>query len=463
MKIPDVKRKRFVMQTVRRSLLIGLLAAAASTQAIAGQGPGPGGEGPPQFLLRATSADEATALAARHNLAIVGEVRSGGTVMVLAAPPVDRPDLSQELDDDAEITAFEQNHSVRVPEAIHARLAQSTGAILEALPDRTIVPYYGRSVWRGYAYQTAATLINAVRVHTTLSATGGGTVAIIDTGIDVNHPALTGAIVPGFDFIRNRVGITSDLDSVSQSTAVILEAEGVGALQAARVNQSTAVILEQSTAVILEGEGLPAAFGHGTMVAGLVRLVAPTAQIMPLTAFTADGGGDVFDVVRAIYYAVDHGANVINMSFSLQNWSAELVRAVNYANEHDVICVASAGNGGEETLVFPSAFRHVIGVGSTNNLDRRSTFSNYGNGLVRLSAPGEGLITSFPGGRYAAVSGTSFSAALVSGAAALLEQLAPGIEPNNAEEALSRAKRIGQDMGEGRIDLYSAMQRALKN
>ena len=113
-------------------------------------------------------------------------------------------------------------------------------------------------------------------------------------------------------------------------------------------------------------------------------------------------------------------------------------------------------------LVFPSAFRHVIGVGSSNNLDQRSAFSNYGNGLVRVSAPGEGLVTPFPGGRYAVVSGTSFSAALVSGGAALLEQLAPGIEPNNAQEALGRAKRIGEDMGDGRIDLYSALQRALK-
>jgi subtilisin family serine protease len=124
-----------------------------------------------------------------------------------------------------------------------------------------------------------------------------------------------------------------------------------------------------------------------------------------------------------------------------------------------VICVASAGNAGEETLVFPSAFRHVIGVGSTNNHDRRSAFSNYGNGLVRLSAPGEGLVTAFPGGRYAVVSGTSFSAALVSGGAALLEQLVSGIAPSDAEEALSRAKRIGQDMGEGRIDLATALLR----
>ena len=436
-------------------LFCGLLSVAAPAAAQSG-------DDSSQFLLRATAAD-APIIAARHNLTIVGEVTdAAGVTMYLVAPAVERSDLAAELDDDSTITSFERNHSVRIPEAIHPRLSQSTAAILETLPDRTIVPYYGRSVWRGYMNQPAAVLINADKVHA-LAVTGGGVVAVIDTGIDVAHPAIAGAIVPGYDFIRNQGAITSDLAGVSQSTAAILEAQTVGEpMRTALVNQSTAAILEQSTAAILEAEGLPAAFGHGTMVAGLVRLVAPTAKIMPLTAFTADGAGDVFDVVRAIYYAVDHGANVINMSFSLADWSAELVRAINYATEHDVICVASAGNNGEETLVFPSAFRHVIGVGSSTNLDRRSLFSNYGNGLVQLAAPGESLITSFPAGRYAAVSGTSFSAALVSGAAALIEQVKPGIEPNNAQEALSRAKRMGQDMGEGRLDLLAAIQRAMK-
>src|SRR5262249_41072068 len=156
-----------------------------------------------------------------------------------------------------------------------------------------------------------------------------------------------------------------------------------------------------------EGGGLPPALGHGTMVAGLVRLAAPTAQIMPLRAFTNDGAASEFDIVRAIYWAVDHGANVINMSFSLLAQSEELLRAVNYANDHDVICVSSAGNTGKETLVYPAGFRVVIGVGSTTNLDTRSDFSNFGNGLVRIAAPGA-LITSYPGGGYAAVWGTSF-------------------------------------------------------
>lgn len=444
------------MRNLSILLLIGLVAAVTPAAA---QNPGPSN----QFLLRATP-DDAPIVAARHNLIIVGQVTdAAGVTTYLVSPVDDRAEIDTELNDDTQIRSFERNHSVQIPESIHPRLAQSTAAILETLPDRTIVPYYGRGVWRGYMNQAAGVLINAQGVHA-MPVTGGGVVAIIDTGIDVNHPAVAGAFVAGYDFVRNQATITSDLGGVSQSTAAILEARKVNEpFRAALVNQSTAAILEQSTAAILEAQGgLPAAFGHGTMVAGLVRLVAPTARIMPVTAFTPDGKGDVFNVVRAIYYAVDHGANVINMSFSLANWSAELVRAINYANEHDVVCVASAGNGGEETLVFPSGFRHVIGVGSTSNLDRRSAFSNFGNGLVYLAAPGEALITAFPGGRYAAVSGTSFSAALVSGAAALIEQVVPGAEPMKVQELLSRARRIGQDLGEGRLDLLAALQKALK-
>src|SRR5262249_45895235 len=162
-------------------------------------------------------------------------------------------------------------------------------------------------------------------------------------GIDANHPALAGGILPGYDFVRDQAGIPADTQDLNQSTAAILEGSGNGTIfRAARVNQSTAAILEQSTAAILEGRGLlPPAFGHGTMVAGLVRLVAPTASIMPLRAFTSDGSATTADILSAIYFAVDHGANVINMSFSLTATSDEVLRALNYAYENNVIAVAS--------------------------------------------------------------------------------------------------------------------------
>jgi subtilisin family serine protease len=310
----------------------------------------------------------------------------------------------------------------------------------------------------------AASIIRTADAHRDFGA-GAGVIAIIDSGIDVGHPALSGAIVAGYDFIADQAAITSDTATLQQSTASILEYSSPDAsmdpLTYAQLNQSTAAILEQSTAAILEGDPLPDGFGHGTMVAGLVRLVAPTAKIMPLRAFNADGSGELYDVVRAIYFAVDHGATVINMSFSLQQWSEELLKAINYASDHKVVLVASAGNGGKETAVFPGAFRNVIGVGSTDAQDRRSAFSNYGRGLVRVSAPGEGLVTLFPGNHYALVSGTSFSTALVSGAAALLLQRDPTMYPENVDDALARLSgtRTGAMGGDLRLDLYYALSR----
>ena len=89
--------------------------------------------------------------------------------------------------------------------------------------------------------------------------------------------------------------------------------------------------------------------------------------------------------------------------------SAELTHAIDYASMHGVICLASAGNAGRHAVVFPGGYRNVMAIGSTTTSDQRSTFSNYGDHLVTFAAPGEKLITLYPGRRYAAVSGTSFS------------------------------------------------------
>src|SRR5437899_590151 len=220
------------------------------------------------------------------------------------------------------------------------------------------------------------------------------------------------------------------------------------------------LILDQSTASILDTRQVPRTFGHGTMVAGIIHLVAPTAQIMPLKAFEADGTAHLFDILHAIYYAVDHGAKVINMSFSTEQRSAELKRAISYAASRGVVCVSSAGNNGSRQRVYPAAFDNVLGVGSTNNLDARSTFSTFGDDDVKLAAPGEGIITTYPGGHYAAAWGTSFSAAFVSGGAALLLQVNTGTNQEAAADALEETAKELPDrlgLGEGRIDLYRVL------
>jgi subtilisin family serine protease len=226
------------------------------------------------------------------------------------------------------------------------------------------------------------------------------------------------------------------------------------------VNQSTAAVLDQSTAAVLDGNFQYAAFGHGTMVMGVIHLVAPRAQLLPLKAFQSDGTGYLSDVLRAIYYAVQNNANVINMSFDFTTASTELTNALDYANQQNVICVASAGNNsqGPPLLVYPAALQaDVMGVASTSDLDTRSTFSNYGNGIVWVAAPGEAIVTTYPFSTYSAGWGTSFSAPFVSGGAALLRSLRSDINQSMAASALANAQYIGADMGNGRLDLFKAL------
>src|SRR5688572_26252256 len=197
-----------------------------------------------------------------------------------------------------------------------------------------------------------------------------------DTGVDPNHPLLQGSLVPGYDFIHDTPGIASEWSDVDGSLVSILDGSLVSILDGSLVsildnvvplNGSTVAILDQDTAAALDPGMLPAAFGHGTMVAGIVHLVAPTAKIMPLKAFRSDGTATAYDVVRAIEYAVEHGARVINMSFSSTEISLEIAHAISVATSMGVVCVASAGNLGQELLVYPAALRNVLSVAWTTS------------------------------------------------------------------------------------------------
>ena len=186
---------------------------------------------------------------------------------------------------------------------------------------------------------------------------------------------------------------------------------------------------------------------------------------MPLKAFSADGTGSEANIIRAIYYAVDHNASVINMSFELPQISDAMMKAINYATRNGVICVASAGNNASTALVYPAAFGNVVSVGSVSPLGQPSTFSNYGPDLVQIAAPGEGLITTYPGRHYAQVWGSSFSAALVSGSTSVLLQqtnnnIKNQIQAGDIQRALSNAATCGTNgsLGAGCVDLNQAVQ-----
>lgn len=313
------------------------------------------------------------------------------------------------------------------------------------------VSYYGTNVWYGYANQPAAQIINLSNAQNTFHVTGSGIVADIDTGVDPNHPALKPVLLSGYDFTRNQPGASELLDlNGYQATAC-------SSCQPAYVNQSSAAMLDQSSAAMLDG-GPDVAFGHGTEVMGVIHLVAPTAKLLPLKAFEANGSGNLSDIIRAIYYAVQNHANVINMSFDLTQNSTELSKALNYATNHGVVCIASAGNDGADEVVYPAAMQsNVAGVASTNDFDQRSSFSNYGNQVVWLAAPGEQIVTTYPFGAYAASNGTSFSAPFVSGTAALLINLKGSVNQSQAESAFTHEQYIGPNMGYGRLDVYRTL------
>ena len=325
------------------------------------------------------------------------------------------------------------------------------GQIPAGLSDRNPVAYFGSLVWNGYSNQPAAQIVRLAAARNQFGVTGAGTVAVIDTGISTRHPALASTIVPGYDFTRDIAGTPEEEGDIQQSTAAVLDDA-----EPAIVSQSTAAVLDDDTLSILSAPGY-ASFGHGTMVSGVIHMIAPTARIMPLKAFRADGKGNLSDILRAIYFAADNQVDVINMSFSFTYTSEDLQRALENVRSRGAIAVAAAGNYGTANPVYPAGYSSVMAVASTDNWDRRSSFSNYGS-AIWVAAPGEAIISTYPFGSYSASWGTSFSAPIVAGTVALLLDGGTTPDPAQAAAAIAHAKWISSELGHGRLDIYQAIE-----
>src|SRR5580693_5260406 len=355
----------------------------------------------------------------------------------------------------------EPDQALMIPPNENGNTTSSTAP--QGLWDSTPVNYYGNTVIHGYVNQPAAQIIRVAQAHSVFNVAGAGIVADIDTGVDPNHPALQGVLLQGYDFTRNQVG-GSEMTDLPPTFTPPTPCNSTTCPTPFQVNQSSAAILDQSSAAILDTNTPYAAFGHGTMVMGVIHLVAPTAQLLPLKAFKSDGTADLSNILRAIYYAVQNNANVINMSFDTMTASTELKNALDYANQLGLISVASAGNDGMQETVYPAALQNdvmgVASVGSTTASDgTRSTFSNFGDAIVWVAAPGEEIVTTYPFSTYAVGWGTSFSAPFVSGAASLARSLKTAITESEAAAAVAQAAPLsGPGMGHGRLDLVPALE-----
>jgi subtilisin family serine protease len=277
-----------------------------------------------------------------------------------------------------------------------------------------------------YGTQWAPTAIRLTEAHT-VSRGAGMRVAVIDTGIDPNHPVFAGKLLPGFDFVN------FDADPRE------------------------------------EGSSANAGYGHGTHVAGLVALVAPDAKIIPIRALDIEGAGNIWVLAEALAFAVDpdgnpqtdDGAHVINLSLGTLRRTELLdivVTAVTCDADDDdddddddsipclakrgAMVVSAAGNDGDTTKQYPAAeeIEGNLAVGASTVNGTLAAFSNRGP-WVRVAAPGEGVISSLPGGGYGAWNGTSMAAPIVAGTAALMFARDTGKKPVDiVNEILSKSR-----------------------
>jgi hypothetical protein len=254
----------------------------------------------------------------------------------------------------------------------------------------------GWSTWSGgqtlptMPGQNSGVYLNArvPQAHSIARNYGAGVVvAVLDTGIDAKHPGFSGRLVASH-LRKNFIG-----DNTDSSEVFVTGASG---------------------------------YGHGTAVAGAILQVAPRATLMPLRVLNSFGVGDLDNVIAAIDYAVKNGAKIINMSLGSTQYSDALGTMVQYAKNNKVYMVASVGNTNkQDNATYPARMStwtqgsgYLFGVGSVNNNDQLSSFSNWGND-VWMYAPGENVITFAPDNRVVNATGTSFATPLLSGALAL--------------------------------------------
>jgi thermitase len=228
-------------------------------------------------------------------------------------------------------------------------------------------------------------------------------VAIVDTGVDYNHPDLRGRTTKGFDYIN---GDGDAMDDNEHGTHCAGSA-------AAGIND------------------------------GGVVGVAPNVTIVPVKVLDAEGSGSYSSVANGIIYAADENVNVISLSLGGPTTSPTLESAVRYAKDKGILVVAAMGNDGDDVPQYPAAIPGVLGVGATTSKDEIAYFSSRGN-HISVSAPGDLIMSCIPGGKYERFSGTSMACPHVAGLAALVKSKHPTL---GAADLRARIEKGAQDLG----------------
>jgi RHS repeat-associated protein len=283
--------------------------------------------------------------------------------------------------------------------------------------------------------------INAVSAWQRTQGSTTTVVAVIDSGIDFNHPDLlnnqwtnptaTNGDLHGWDFVTDD-GTIKDEQGHGTGVAGIIAAQG----------------------------------NNGVGVSGVMW----RASLMSLRVLDETGTGDVANAVEAIDYAAAHGAQIINLSWGTEAYSIALKDAIDRALRRGVIVVCSAGNSGRNldeisSAYYPASFDSpdLISVAGTDNRDQLASWSNFGGTRIAVAAPGENILTTQMGGSYWNVSGTSAAAPLVSGVLGLMKTLRPAVNARQAKKAIIDSARqtaslAGRVASSGVVDAVKAIR-----
>jgi subtilisin family serine protease len=274
--------------------------------------------------------------------------------------------------------------------------------------------------------QEAATTLNLTEVQT-ISTGADVSVAVIDGGINLLHP----------EFALKSGGVFSGWDYVDGDSVAFDEPGGPGS-------------------------------GHGTFVAGIIKLTAPESQIYAYRVLDTLGRGNGYDIASAILRAVADGCRVINLSLGMLGRHDAVEDALRYAEDQNVVVVAAAGNDstGECTLFpYPGVKNYCLTVAALDTLNQKADFSNYGE-KIDVCAPGTQIYSPFTDTLYAWWDGTSFAAPFVAGMAALLISERPEATWDEIHGLISETcinidsinPGLEGQLGNGLIDMVAALQ-----
>ncbi len=362
-----------------------------------------------RLVVRLESGVISNTFALRYRLTPLRTVLPSGDIHLFATENItdDVEGLAQRLANDPDVVWAELNYRGGIPEGD---------------------PYdfweWGGTEASGYVNQKA---FSQVRLPAQpMTYTGAGmVVAVLDTGVSQDHPAFAGRLLPGWDMV--------DDDPIPND-----EPGGAG-------------------------------WGHGTHVAGIIAHVAPEAQILPVRVLDPQGRGDTFVVAYAIEWAVNQGADVINMSLGTAFHSQVLSETVAWATDQGVVIVAAAGNLNSTQPQYPAHYPQVVSVTGVDEENRKAPFANYGEGWIDVAAPSVGITSTIVGPQgngYASWSGTSMATAFVSGAAALGRQKFPNMSVGALEQRLEATAQdidsvnpdYKQKLGKGLLDVSALLE-----